>query len=199
MSGALILASASTARARLLREAGVTFAIDPADLDERAVKSAQRQAGASALDCAMALAIGKAQAIARRHPGAFVIGADQILTLDGDWFDKPRDLRAAGQQLAALRGRTHRLATAACVCRDEAVLWQAASEPRLTMRDFGDPFLDAYLAAEGDAVLSSVGAYRLEGRGAQLFAAIEGDHFAIQGLPLIELLGYLQNVGVMPI
>lgn len=198
MSGELILASASTARARLLREAGVAFAIDAADLDEGAVKLAQREAGASALECALALAAAKAQTVVRRHPGALVIGADQVLALDDGWFDKSGDLAAAWQQLAALRGKTHRLATAVCVCQDGAVLWQAASEPLLTMRDFGDAFLDAYLAAEGEAVLSSVGAYRLEGRGAQLFAAIEGDHFAIQGLPLIELLGYLRSVGVIP-
>jgi septum formation protein len=198
MSRVLILASASPARARLLREAGVVFAVDPAELDEGTVKSAQRRAGASALDCAAALAIAKAQTVARRHPDALVIGADQILALGGAWFDKPADLAEAWRQLAALRGRTHSLATAVCVCRNDAVLWRAAGEPRLTMRDFGDPFLDAYLAAEGEAVLVSVGAYRLEGRGAQLFAAIEGDHFAIQGLPLIELLGYLRSVGAIP-
>jgi septum formation protein len=198
MSGALILASASTARARLLREAGVAVTIDPADLDEGAVKSARRRAGSGAPDCAMALAVAKAQAVARRHPDALVIGADQMLACDDDWFDKPADLGAAWRQLAALRGRTHSLPTAVCVCRHEAVLWRAESEPRLTMRDFGDAFLDAYLAAEGEAVLSSVGAYRLEGRGAQLFAAIEGDHFAIQGLPLIELLGFLRSVGAIP-
>jgi septum formation protein len=198
MSRVLILASASPARARLLREAGVVFAVDPAELDEGTVKSAQRRAGASALDCAAALAIAKAQTVARRHPDALVIGADQILALGGAWFDKPADLAEAWRQLAALRGRTHSLATAVCVCRNDAVLWQATGDPRLTMRDFGDPFLDAYLAAEGEAVLASVGAYRLEGRGAQLFAAIDGDHFAIQGLPLIELLGYLRSVGATP-
>ncbi len=198
MNRPLVLASASAARARLLREAGITFAIDAADLDEGAVKSAQRLSRASALDCAMVLAIAKAQTVGRRHPEARVFGADQILAIEGEWFDKPPDLAAARQQLAALRGRTHSLATAVCVCRDGAVVWQAASEPRLTMRDFGDAFLDVYLAAEGEAVLSSVGGYRLEGRGAQLFAAIEGDHFAIQGLPLIELLGYLRSVGVIP-
>jgi septum formation protein len=198
MGNAPIMASASTARARLLREAGVTVVIDPADLDEEAVKSTQRRAGAGALGCATTLAVAKAQTIARRHPGALVIGADQILALGDEWFDKPTDISAAWRQLAALRGRTHSLPTAVCVCRDEVVLWRAASEPRLTMHDFGDAFLDAYLAAEGEAVLSSVGAYRVEGRGAQLFAAIEGDHFAIQGLPLIELLGFLRSVGAIP-
>jgi septum formation protein len=198
MDKPLVLASASAARSRLLREAGVTVVVDPADLDEGALKAAHAEAGASPGDCAMALAICKARTVAGRHPGALVIGADQLLALGDEWFDKPRDLPAARQQLAALKGRTHRLATAVCVCRDEAVLWQAVSEPRLTMRGFSDRFLDGYLAAEGGAVLSSVGAYRLEGRGSQLFVAIEGDHFAIQGLPLIELLGYLRDAGVLP-
>jgi septum formation protein len=197
MSRGLVLASASAARARLLREAGVEFTIDPADIDEGAVKSARRREGASALECAAALAVAKAQAVTGRHPDTLVIGADQILALDGEWFDKPADLTAAGQQLAVLRGRTHVLATSVCVCRGGSVQWRAVSAPRLTMRDFGDQFLDAYLAAEGEVVLSSVGGYRLEGRGAQLFAAIDGDHFAIQGLPLIELLGYLRSVGAM--
>lgn len=194
----LILVSASAARARLLRGAGLEFLIEPADLDEGAVKSAHRRAGSTALDCAMALAVAKARAVAPAHPGALVIGGDQILALADEWFDKPADLPAARQQLMALKGRTHTLATAVCVCRDAALVWQAASEPRLTMRDFGTAFLDGYLAAEGEAVLSSVGGYRLEARGAQLFAAIEGDHFAIQGLPLIELLGYLREAGVIP-
>lgn len=174
------------------------FAVDPADLDEGLVKSVQRRAGAGALGCAMALAMAKAQLVARRHPGALVIGADQILALGDDWFDKPADFGSARRQLSILRGKSHGLATAVCVCRDDIVLWQAENEPRLTMRDFGDAFLDDYLAAEGGAILSSVGAYRLEGRGAQLFAAIEGDHFVIQGLPLIELLGYLRSAGVIP-
>ena len=197
MNRTLVLASASSARARLLREAGVEFTIDSADLDEGAAKAAQRRNGANAADCAMALAVAKARTVARRRPGVPVIGADQILALGELWLDKPPDLTSARQQLTALRGRTHRLATAVCVCSGEAVLWRAASEPRLTMRDFSDAFLDAYLAEEGEAILSSVGAYRLEARGAQLFAATEGDHFAIQGLPLIEMLAYLRSVGMI--
>jgi septum formation protein len=198
MNRKLVLASASPARARLLREAGIEFAIDPAELDEGAVKAAQRQAGASASDCAMALATAKAQAVGHRHPEALVIGADQILVCDGEWLDKPADLAAARRQLVMLRNRTHCLVTAICVCRNGAVAWQAESEPILTMRDFGEAFLDAYLATEGEAVLSSVGGYRVEGPGAQLFSAIDGDHFAIQGLPLIELLGYLRGAGAIP-
>lgn len=198
MSRKLVLASASLARARLLREAGVEFVIDPADLDEDAVKVTQRRAEASALDCAMALAIAKARAVGRRHSDNLIIGADQVLALAEEWFGKPADVGVARRQLTTLRDRTHHLATAVCVCQNGAVIWQAASEPRLTMRDFSEAFLDAYLEAEGEAVLSSVGAYRLEGLGAQLFAAIEGDHFAIQGLPLIELLGYLREAGVIP-
>lgn len=197
MNRRLILASASTTRARLLNEAGVEFAAEPADIDEGAIKAAQRWAGVTAATCAAALAAAKAEAVAYRHPEAWVIGADQILALDGEWFDKPTDLAMARHQLATLRGRTHVLATAVCVRQGTTTVWQGVSEPRLTMRDFSDGFVGAYLAAEGEAILSSVGAYRIEGRGAQLFAAIEGDHFAIQGLPLIELLECLRTLGAI--
>jgi len=193
----VLLDSASAARARLLRDAGVAIATDPADVDEAAIKATQRRASAGALDCAMALAVAKARAISARHPDALVIGGDQILTCGTEWYDKPADLAAARNQLAALRGRAHRLATAICVCVSGEIVWRSASEPVLTMRDFSDAFLDAYLAAEGEALLSSVGAYRLEGPGAQLFAAVEGDQFAIQGLPLIELLNFLREAGAL--
>ena len=193
----VLLASASAARARLLRDAGVAIATDPADVDEAAIKATQRRASAGALDCAMALAVAKARAISARHPDALVIGGDQILTCGTEWYDKPADLAAARNQLAALRGRAHCLATAICVCVSGEIVWRSASEPVLTMRDFSDAFLDAYLATEGEALLSSVGAYRLEGPGAQLFAAVEGDQFAIQGLPLIELLNFLREAGAL--
>lgn len=191
----LVLASASAARARLLREAGVEFAVEPADIDETAVKISCR--GGEPMACAQALAAAKARAISARHPDALVIGADQILAAGGEWFDKPADLAAARAQLRALRGRTHSLATSVCVCLGSAVRWRWGSEPRLTMRDFSDGFLDSYIAAEGAVLLGSVGAYRLEAVGVQLFAAVEGDHFTIQGLPLIELLAYLREAGAL--
>ncbi len=193
----LILASASESRAGLLRAAGVTFAIEPAAVDETAVKRDFRAAGRDAIACAFALAEAKARTVATKHPQSLVIGADQILVAGEEWFDKPRDLAEAAGQLWRLRGRDHVLATAACVYRHETRLWDAVAMPKLTMRRFGEAFLARYIAAEGDAVLASVGAYRLEGRGAQLFSRIEGDYFAILGLPLLELLQFLRENGVL--
>ena len=193
----LILASASTARAAMLRDAGIEFVVEPAAIDEAAIKSKYRQAGRDALACAMALAEAKARGVARRHPEALVIGADQILVAAAEWFDKPADLAEAAAQLRRLRGRLHVLATAACAYQAEDCLWQASASPELTMRCFGEGFLADYIAAEGPALHGSVGAYRLEGRGVQLFSRIDGDHFAILGLPLIELLGFLRQRGLL--
>ena len=145
----------------------------------------------------MALAEAKARAVAERHPEALVVGADQLLACGDDWFDKPETLAAARTQLIALRGRAHVLETAVCVARDGELLWHAESRPCLRMREFYDGFLSGYLAAEGEAALGSVGGYRLEGRGVQLFERIEGDHFAILGLPLIELLEFLRRRGAL--
>ena len=193
----IILASASVARAAMLVAAGVDFTTEPADVDEAGLKRQSRQAGDSAGRCASALAAAKACRISLRHPAALVIGADQILAMGSEWFDKPGDFAAAREQLLALRGRTHSLATAVCVARRGERLWEATSAPQLSMRWFSETFLDAYIAAEGEALLGSVGAYRLEGRGVQLFSRIEGDHFAVLGLPLVELLGFLRESGMM--
>jgi len=193
----LVLASASTSRAESLRAAGVDFFAHPADIDESAIKRDHQERRADAQSCAMALAEAKAAAVAARHPGALVIGADQILVCENEWFDKPRDLAEAAAQLRRLRGREHRLMTACCIYRNGEKLWQALATPKLTMRRFGEAFLAGYIAAEGEAVLGSVGAYRIEGKGVQLFARIEGDHFAILGLPLLELLSFLRRHGVV--
>jgi len=193
----VILASASPARARLLRAAGIVAAVEPSQVDEATIKTRHRAAGDSALACAEALAAAKAQAVSARHPDALVIAADQILAAGAVWFDKPGDLAAARAQLCALRGRSHELATACCAVAGGAVVWRGSSVPRLTMREFSDAFLEDYLAAEGEAVLGSVGAYRLEGRGVQLFAAIDGDYFSILGLPLLALIEFLRRRGVV--
>jgi len=197
-SGSLVLASASAARARLLSAAGLDITAYPVSVDEEAVKDAFRREGRSAADCMVALAETKARRACARHPGALVIGADQMLVCNGQWFDKPKDLAVAHAQLRALSGKRHELLTAAAVLRDGAVLWRAVETAALTMRELSDEFIGAYLAAIGSAALSSVGAYQLEGRGIQLMAKIEGDHFAIQGLPLLPLLDFLRGQGVLP-
>lgn len=193
----LVLASASASRAAMLAAAGIAVVIEPAAIDEAIRKRASHVAGLTPVDCALRLSEMKAMPVSARNPGALVIGADQILVAGAEWFDKPVDMTEARSQLTALRGRSHELATAACVVRDGHPLWQVQSRPLLTMRDFSDAFLDAYLAAEGEAVLGSVGAYRLEGRGVQLFSRIAGDHFAILGLPLVELLAFLRESGAI--
>jgi len=193
----LVLASASPTRARLLEAAGLKPTIAPAQLDERALKAAFKAEGRDAGDCAVALAEAKAKRVAARMPGALVLGADQLLVCDGQWFDKPPDRAAARTQLLALRGKRHVLPTAAVLVKDGTAIWRALERPALTMRRFSDAFLDAYLAGAGDAALGSVGGYQLEGRGIQLMEAVEGDHFAILGLPLLPLLAFLRDSGVL--
>jgi septum formation protein len=193
----LVLASASAARAALLRAAGLAVEARPAHVDEAALKQAAQAEGAPPAEAALLLAEAKAARIGRRDTDSLVIGADQLLVCDGAWFDKPADLGAARQQLQALRGRRHTLCTATVVWRGGRRVWHHLATPQLTMRDFSDGFLDRYLAAEGEAVLASVGAYRLEGLGVQLFREIEGEHSAILGLPLLPLLGFLRQHGAI--
>jgi septum formation protein len=193
----VVLASGSRFRAAMLEAAGVPVAADPAAVDEGAVKSAMRQQGAGSGETAEALAALKAQQTSRRYPDTLVIGADQMLECEGEWFDKPVDLAQARRTLMKLRGRTHELLTAVCVVRDGLVLWHHVARARLTMRPFGDGFLESYLEKTGDGACDSVGAYQLEGLGAQLFSRIEGDHFTIVGLPLLPLLDFLRGHGVI--
>jgi septum formation protein len=193
----IILASASPTRAGLLAAAGVPFTVEPAGIDEGAIKHEMIKAGSTAIDCAQALAKAKAAAVSMLSPEALVIGADQVLVAGADWFDKPETLAEAHAQLRKLRGRTHVLATAVCVLRAGERLCQLVSQPEMTMRPFTDAFLDAYIAAEGEALLGSVGAYRLESRGIQLFSRMTGDHFAVLGLPLFELLDFLRSRGAL--
>ena len=200
MSGgvpAVVLASGSRTRAEMLERAGVRVTLAPAAVDEEEIKLAARAEGAPVEDVAEALAEMKAQRVTRKHPGALVIGADQMLDCEGRWFDKPGDRTAARAQLQELRGRTHRLVSCAVVIRDGERLWHHVDRARLTMRPFSDAFLDSYLNAAGDEVLQSVGAYHLEGLGAQLFHRVDGDFFTILGLPLLPLLGFLRVHGVI--
>ena len=191
----LVLASASLSRAAMLRAAGVPFEIVPSAVDEAALKARQRDGSMSEL--AMLLAEAKARAVSEQHKGRIVLGADSILECDGRGFDKAKDLDEARHTLALLRGKAHHLLSAAVLMRDGEVLARFAAAPRLTMRDFSDDFLDAYIAAEAEALLTSVGCYRLEGLGLQLFCAIDGDYFAILGLPLLPLMTALRRYGIV--
>lgn len=182
----------------MLVRAGVAVHVEPARIDEAEVKASLRVAGATAAQAAETLAELKAQRVARRHARALVIGADQILECDGMWFEKPSDHEQAAAHLRALRGRSHALVTAVCAVRDGARLWHHTDVARLTMRPLSDSFIAQYLDAAGEAACASVGAYQLEGLGAQLFTGIEGDHFTVLGLPLIPLLGFLREHGLVP-
>ena len=197
MTAPLILASASAARADLLRNAGLSVEIIPARIDEAEVKIALRADGAPARDQADVLAEMKALAVSRSHPGAMVLGADQILDHAGQTFDKPTNRAEAREHLLALRGQRHELLSAAVIARDGEPIWRHIGRARLQMRPFTDEFLDDYLDQMGDEVTKTVGGYMLEGLGAQLFARVDGDYFTILGLPLIETLGFLRQHGYL--
>ena len=191
----LVLASKSEARSRILRDAGIAVDIVPADLDERLIEQSVESCDAG--EVAALLAREKARAVADRLPSRLVLGADQILTLDGRRFSKPTDPVAAGEQLKALRGKTHELTSAAALVRDGKVMFEHRELATLTMRAFTDEFLDAYLDAMGPAATASVGVYQLERSGIQLFERIEGDHFVILGLPVLSVLAFLRNEGLL--
>ena len=191
----LVLASGSPARRALLSAAGLTFDVHVPNVDERALKQATRATHGTADDAAMSLAGVKAGTY--RDDDAVVIGCDQILMCGGTWYDKPASLEAARQHLLELRGKPHTLVTAVVCARGGQRLFKYLVKPQLKMRNFSVAFLDAYLAAEGEALLTSVGAYRLEGLGVQLFDAVEGEHSAILGLPMPALLGFLRQCGVV--
>lgn len=195
MSG-LVLASLSPTRARLLAEAGVAFSIKGSGVDEQALKAQSLADGHDPRRIAEALSQAKALAVSPRI-AALVIGADQTLDLDGRLFDKPASLAEARAQLLRLRGTQHQLHSAVTLARGDAVIWREVGTVTLRMRAFSDAFLDAYLADEGDELLACVGAYRLEGRGAQLFDVIEGDYFSVLGLPLLPLLAALRTEGYL--
>lgn len=189
----LVLASASAARSRLLAEAGLTVQRQPAAVDEESMKAALKAEGATPAQVAETLAELKAQRVAKKHADALVIGADQMLSCNDVWFDKPPDRDHAAAQLRALSGKTHTLWTAVCVVRNGSRLWHHNDAARLTMRPLSDAFVERYLEAAGAEVSHCVGAYQLEGLGAQLFAKVEGDFFTILGLPLLPLLDFLRQ------
>jgi len=193
----LVLASASASRQRMLKVAGVDFSVSAADLNEDALTADLQAKGLDAGGIAAALAEQKAVTVSRRMPGATVLGADSVLALGREVISKCRDLAELRTLLRRMSGKTHQLISAAALARDGVAFWRHAGVARLTMRLFSEAFLDAYLAAEGAAVLSSVGGYHYEGRGVQLFEQVTGDSFIIQGLPLLPLLSELRVLGLL--
>ena len=193
----VVLASTSAARASLLSAAGVVFAVEDSGVDEALLKQALLDGGAGPREVAEVLAEAKAVAVSARQPGR-VIGADQTLDLKGVLLDKAKTIAEARERLLGLRGASHQLHAAVVVAEAGTAVWRETVSCRLTMRVFTDAFLDAYLARNADAALGAVGCYHLEGEGVQLFDRIDGDYFAILGLPLLGLLGHLRQSGGLP-
>ena len=193
----VILASASPARQVLLERAGVAVTVIVAGIDEAATKQKCRSAGCDAAATALHLAEQKALQVSSGHPASLVIGADQVLDDDGRWLGKPRDRAEARAQLGRLSGRMHMLVTACCLVCDGTPVWRHVERARLSMRSLDEGSIENYLDAAGPGALSSVGAYQLEGLGAQLFSRVEGDYFAILGLPLLPLLDALRVHGAV--
>ena len=193
----IILASGSASRRALLAGAGVEARSLKPNVDEDAAKQAMRGDGISVRDQAMQLAEMKAVKVSRSQPG-LVIGGDQMLNLEGEAFDKPPNLAQAAEHLRKLSGKSHTLETAIVIAENGVPVWRHLARPKLTVRPISEAFISAHIAACGEALLSTVGAYQLEGVGAQLFTKIEGDYFSILGLPLLPLLDYLRVRNILP-
>jgi len=194
---ALILASGSAVRAKLLTDAGIVFDVVSPHVDEETVKESMLAEKAPARDIADALAGLKASKVSMSHPDRLVIGADQVLVFEDTLISKQPDIAAARALLKRLAGKTHALVGAVVLAKDGAVVWRHVARAELTMRKFSDAFLEDYLARNGEAILSSVGCYFLESEGVQLFAQVTGDYFTILGLPMIPLLGALREFGAL--
>jgi septum formation protein len=193
----LVLASKSDARRKLLEGAGIPVVVDAAAVDERAIEARSVDAKSDPEAAAQLLAREKALAVARRREG-IVLGADQTLALSNRRFSKPNSRAAAREQLSVLAGRTHVLHSAAALASEGKIIFEAVSTARLTMRTLSETALDAYLDAAGEAVTNSVGGYQLEGLGVHLFEKVDGDHFTVLGLPLLPLLAYFRESGLLP-
>lgn len=192
----LILASGSAIRRQILDGAGLNYEVIVRPVDEAAIKDAMLAENSRLHDIADALAEAKALRVSRQESG-LVIGADQIMVMDGILFDKPKDLEEARARLLSMRGEKHELIGAVVICENGAPVWRHLCRTKLWVRDFSDRFLDQYIELEGEALTKSVGAYRFEGPGAQLFEKVEGGFFAILGLDLLPVLDYLRTRGVI--
>lgn len=197
MPAPLILASASAVRLALLRSAGLDVRAEPARVDEETARDALLAEGAKPRDVADALAELKARKVADRAPDAWVIGCDQVLDFRGRILSKPASQADARAQLTALRGQAHRLLSAVVLYHEGAPVWRHVATVSLTMRAFSDAYLDAYLGRNWPGIGDAVGGYKLEAEGVRLFSRIEGDYFTVLGLPLVPLLSYLSQRGVI--
>lgn len=193
----IVLASASVHRRELLRNAGLDVAAEPSGLDERVVEAPLKGSGASPEEIAEILAEAKATDVSARMPGKLVIGADQVLSLGDEVLHKPADMEEARRQLLKLSGRTHQLSTAVCLAEGGAATWRHLARASITVRTLSPVFVGRYLAAVGDRALGSVGCYQIEREGVQLVEGIEGDFFAIVGLPVLPLLAELRRRGAI--
>jgi len=193
-SSPLILASGSSIRASMLEAAGVVHQVQPAAIDEDALK----QAAAAPAELARQLAEAKAIKVGKDNPDAWVIGSDSIASVDGRMFGKPRNREEAGEHLRQFSGRSLILTSAVALARGGRIEWSDAEEARLQVRPLSDEFIASYLDAEWPDVGHCVGVFRMEGRGVQLFERVDGDHFTILGMPLLPLLGALRERGVIP-
>lgn len=196
---ALILASGSAARAELFRNAGLEFEIHPANVDEEAIRDSLTDGSnlITPADVAVVLAQAKAATVSEIYPDTLVVGADQVLVCEDKLFSKPGSSEEARDQLLSLRGKQHSLISAVACARNGVVDWYHDEVAHLKMRDFSNQFLGLYMAQAGDNVLTSVGAYQVEGPGIQLFSSIDGDYFTILGLPMLPLLGHLRSVSAL--
>ena len=193
----IILASGSSIRRDMLQNAGLDVEVQPARVDEAGIKSAMLAEDAPPRDIADKLAELKSLRISQKNPEALVLGADQVLVHAKRLFDKPEDLSEARGHLELLAGQAHELLSAAVISENGKPVWRHIGRAQMIMRPLSAPFINAYLAAEREGVLETVGCYKLEGRGAQLFSRVQGDYFSVLGLPLLEILGFLRARGVL--
>ncbi len=196
MTARIILASGSAIRRQILDGAGIDYEVIAKPIDEAAIKDSMLAQNARLQDIADALAEAKSMRVSR-HEAGFVIGADQIMVMDDQLYDKPKSVKEARERLIAMRGKTHKLIGAVVICENGQTVWRHMSKTTLTMRDFSDDFLDYYIKSEGDLLTQSVGAYRFEGLGSQLFSDVKGDFFSILGLSLLPVLDYLRMRGAI--
>ena len=196
MSVRLILASGSAIRRQILDGAGLDYEVITRPVDEAAIKDAMLAENSRLRDIADALAEAKAMRVSRQEAG-LVIGADQIMVMGGQLFDKPKSMEDARERLISMRGKKHELIGAVVICENGAPVWRHMCKTKLWVRDFSDDFLDWYIETEGEALMKSVGAYRFEGPGSQLFEKVEGDFFAILGLDLLPVLDFLRRRGIV--